>query len=158
MAISYDEYVKKRKKNQGYYESEELIKEYLNSKKETLKPSDYGTKAPKGEKRSWFNKAAFDDGYDFGDVTKTILGTTKDVTDDMYTGVARIGEGVVDLGAYAVGGVANMVGSKKLADSTKEFIASVLAQKAVGESMDHAIQDRLVDETLKEIGDNTWLS
>ena len=37
-------------------------------------------------------------------------------------------------------------------------VAAVLAEKAVGESMNDAIQDRLVEETLKEIGDDTWLS
>ena len=50
---------------------------------------------------------------------------------------------------------------QKITDDVKKemiSVASVLAQKAVGESMDHAIQDRLVDETLKEIGDGTWLS
>ena len=50
---------------------------------------------------------------------------------------------------------------QKITDDVKKemiSVASVLAEKAVGESMDHAIQDRLVDETLKEIGDGTWLS
>ena len=37
-------------------------------------------------------------------------------------------------------------------------VASELAKKAVGDSMDITVQDRLVDETLKEIGDGTWLS
>ena len=45
-------------------------------------------------------------------------------------------------------------------DVKKEMIsvASAMAEKAVGTSMDGSIQDRLVDETLKEIGDGTWLS
>ena len=50
---------------------------------------------------------------------------------------------------------------QKITDDVKKemiSVASVLAEKAVGESMDHAIQDRLVEETLKEIGDGTWLS
>lgn len=50
---------------------------------------------------------------------------------------------------------------KKITDDVKKemiSVAAVLAEKAVGESMDHAIQDRLVEETLKEIGDGTWLS
>ena len=50
---------------------------------------------------------------------------------------------------------------QKITDDVKKemiSVASVLAEKAVGESMDHAIQERLVDETLKEIGDGTWLS
>ena len=50
---------------------------------------------------------------------------------------------------------------KKITDDVKKemiSVAAVLAEKADGESMDHAIQDRLVEETLKEIGDGTWLS
>ena len=50
---------------------------------------------------------------------------------------------------------------RKITDDVKKemiSVAAVLAEKAVGASMDHAIQDRLVEETLKEIGDGTWLS
>ena len=45
-------------------------------------------------------------------------------------------------------------------DVKKEMIsvAAAMAQKAVGSSMDVSVQERLVDETLKEIGDGTWLS
>ena len=50
---------------------------------------------------------------------------------------------------------------QKAADDVKKemiSVATVLAEKAVGASMDHAIQDRLVEETLKEIGEGTWLN
>lgn len=50
---------------------------------------------------------------------------------------------------------------QKLADEVKQEmigIATMLAGKAVAASMNADIQDSLVDETLKEIGDNTWLS
>ena len=45
-------------------------------------------------------------------------------------------------------------------DVKKEMIsvAGELAKKAVGDSMDGNIQDQLVEDTLKEIGDGTWLS
>lgn len=45
-------------------------------------------------------------------------------------------------------------------DVKKEMIsvASAVARKAVGNSMDVSVQESLVDETLKEIGDSTWLS
>ncbi|MDD6201882.1 MAG: F0F1 ATP synthase subunit B [Lachnospiraceae bacterium] len=48
---------------------------------------------------------------------------------------------------------------KKIADDVKKEMISVacaVAEKAIGTSMDASIQDRLVDETLKEIGDSTW--
>ncbi|MGN1156493.1 MAG: F0F1 ATP synthase subunit B [Agathobacter sp.] len=37
-------------------------------------------------------------------------------------------------------------------------IASLMAQKVVSASIDTTIQDTLVEETLKEMGDSTWLS
>lgn len=37
-------------------------------------------------------------------------------------------------------------------------IASLMAQKVVAASMNVQIQDTLVEETLKEMGDSTWLS
>ena len=46
--------------------------------------------------RSWFQKGAFADGYQFGDITKTILGTGVDAGGDAATGVVGIGEKVVD--------------------------------------------------------------
>ena len=45
-------------------------------------------------------------------------------------------------------------------DVKKEIIgvATAMAKKAVEGNMDVSVQDSLVDETLKEIGDGTWLS
>lgn len=45
-------------------------------------------------------------------------------------------------------------------DMKKEMIqiASLMAGKVVAASIDTTIQDSLVDETLKEMGDSTWLS
>lgn len=50
---------------------------------------------------------------------------------------------------------------KKAADDIKKEIikvATLMAGKVVAVSVDEKTQDALVEETLKEIGDNTWLS
>ena len=50
---------------------------------------------------------------------------------------------------------------QKLADEVKKEIisvASLMAGKVVAASMDAQIQDQLIEETLKEMGENTWLS
>lgn len=50
---------------------------------------------------------------------------------------------------------------RKVSDEVKKEIisvASVMAGKVVSASIDTAIQDRLIEETLKEIGDKTWLN
>lgn len=50
---------------------------------------------------------------------------------------------------------------KKAVDELKQelvTIASMMAAKAVGNSIDVKIQDALIDETLKEMGESTWQS
>ncbi|MBQ9913048.1 MAG: hypothetical protein IJO73_02345 [Clostridia bacterium] len=46
--------------------------------------------------RTWFKKGAFSDGYQFGDVTKTLLGTAADVGENIGTGIIGMGERAVD--------------------------------------------------------------
>ena len=50
---------------------------------------------------------------------------------------------------------------QKMADEVKKEIvavAALMASKVVASSVDVTIQDSLIDETLKEIGESTWLS
>ena len=50
---------------------------------------------------------------------------------------------------------------QKMADDVKKEIvavAALMAGKVVASQVDVTIQDSLIDETLKEIGDSTWLS
>jgi len=50
---------------------------------------------------------------------------------------------------------------KKVCDDVKKEIvavASVMAGKVVSASIDTTVSDRLIDETLREMGENTWLS
>lgn len=50
---------------------------------------------------------------------------------------------------------------KKAADDVKKEIikvATLMAGKVVAVSMDEKVQDALIEETLKEIGEETWLS
>ncbi len=50
---------------------------------------------------------------------------------------------------------------QKMSDDVKKEIisvASAMAGKVVSASIDEAVQNQLIDETLKEMGDDTWLS
>ena len=50
---------------------------------------------------------------------------------------------------------------QKLTDDVKKEIisvASLMAGKVVAASIDTKVQDQLIEETLKEMGENTWLS
>jgi len=54
-----------------------------------------------------------------------------------------------------------MLEKQKLADDVKKemiTVASAMAGKVVAAAMNTQIQEQLIDETLKEIGDSTWLS
>ena len=65
------------------------------------------------KKRTYFNKGLFEDGYDFGDVTKTLVATNVDMTKDLRKGAMRIGEGLVDTVAYGAGSVAKAFGNEE---------------------------------------------
>ena len=50
---------------------------------------------------------------------------------------------------------------QKLSDEVKQEIisvASIMAGKVVSASIDTTVQNQLIDETLKEMGDKTWLN
>jgi hypothetical protein len=57
----------------------------------------------KEEERTWFQKGAFEDGYQFGDVTKTILGTITDFGQEMSEGIAEMPENIIDTAAMILG-------------------------------------------------------
>ena len=71
------------------------------------------------KKLDFFQKGAFEDGYDFGDVTKSILGTLGDATVGAVKGVTKMAEGVVDAGAYGVAGIADRMGNDNFADELR---------------------------------------
>ena len=54
----------------------------------------------KKKERKWFQKGLFEDGYDFGDVSRTILGSTTDVLENLGSGIIGMGEKAVDAMAY----------------------------------------------------------
>ena len=74
----------------------------------------------KEEKDSWVKGGAFDDGYRFGDVTKTVYGTAGDIVTGAVKGVGRMVEGLVDLGTYGVAEVGDLFGADEFAEKTKK--------------------------------------
>lgn len=59
------------------------------------------------EERSWFKKGLFEDGYDIGDISRTILGTATDVLENVGSGIIGMGEKAVDSMAYIAPYAAN---------------------------------------------------
>ena len=90
-----------------------------------LKESGFGDGKPK--ESTWFQSSdLFDDGYDFGDLSRTLLSSAGDLLENATGGLLEIGEGVVDAGAFLVGGAADLFGADDFADDVKDFIADDL--------------------------------
>lgn len=71
-------------------------------------------------KLDFFQKGAFDDGYQFGDITKTILGTVGDAGVGIVKGGASLVEGITDVTRYGVAGVADAFGKETYADKVRK--------------------------------------
>lgn len=86
----------------------------------------------KKEKEWWeeiFQAGAFEDGYDFGDVTKTILGTAGDAGLTALKGVTRVGENVLDLLGYGGAQVLDWVGADDYAEQFRDTASEDLSGK-----------------------------
>ena len=77
--------------------------------------------AVKGLKNSGYVKAgAFDDGYQAGDVTKTILSTGADTLTNVVKGIFSVGEGIGDTINYGIAGISDMLGNEGFADTLRK--------------------------------------
>lgn len=86
------------------------------------------------QKTTWFDKGAFSDGYQAGDVIKTILGTIKDVEENVNTAVVDATENLIDTVASGVGWVGGLFGADKFQDKVGNFIAKdLLKSEKTGE-------------------------
>lgn len=73
------------------------------------------------EKKKWFQADAFKDGYDFGDITKSLGATVGDILVNAGQGLGSMGEGVVDLIAYASAYNAVRKGQKDKGEMLREW-------------------------------------
>ena len=87
---------------------------------ETEQLIDIDKDKKKKKKKKWYDGyidvGAFKDGYQFGDLSKTVSATTTDVSRNFTEGIVGMGEKIVDTGAGLIGNAAGLVG----ADGTKE--------------------------------------
>lgn len=102
----------------------------------TSKTTSKTTSNKEDDDRKWFEKGFFEDGYQFGDLGKTLLSTSQDITENMYAGIIGMGEKVVDAAAYAAGGIAGAFGSDSFKRNAQEFIAKDLYdEKAIAKKL-----------------------
>lgn len=87
--------------------------------------SDLGIDNGKVFKKS----STFKDGYDFGDITKTVLDTGATLGTEVAKGVANIGENIGDLASYGIAGVADLLGKDEYADKVRKNAQVSLVDK-----------------------------
>jgi len=130
-----DDYLAQKKKKKKYDTGDSFTDEYLNLTGYEISPeTDYVAPvkpssktediAPVKEEKEnkWFQSGLFEDGYQFGDIFKTIRSTDQDLATNITAGILGIGEKVVDAGATAVGAVGSLFGADEFADKTKDFV------------------------------------
>lgn len=87
--------------------------------------SDLGIDNGKVFKKS----SSFKDGYDFGDITKTVLDTGATLGTEVTKGVANIGENIGDLASYGIAGVADLLGKDEYAGKVRKNAQVSLVDK-----------------------------
>ena len=153
-----DDYLAQKKKKKKYDTGDSFTDEYLNltgyeisPETDNLAPIKSTSKtediAPVKEEKEnkWFQSGAFEDGYQFGDIFKTVTGTAKDLSTNIAAGILGIGEKVVDAGATAVGAVGSLFGADEFADKTKEFVKKDLYdEEKLAENLTGSVVTRIL--------------
>lgn len=132
MGELYDEYLKRRKKNKKRIADEwneenpdqKISKDDLAPVRTTVKSDDLApVKTTSGKwYEDWLDKPkAFSDGLDLFDIHKTILGSGKDVEQNIAKGILRAGEGILDAGTFAAGKISEAFGNEKFAEKAYTF-------------------------------------
>ena len=117
-----DEY----KQSRDYFRKviEEQYQKDVNKKTGTHSTLDDIAPVKKKEKeRTWFDTGAFDDGWQKGDVIKTILGTTGEAATSVLEGAARMGHNLAVLTAGGVAEAADFLGKDEYADKVRNRLA-----------------------------------
>ena len=116
----------------------------------------------KSEGDGLFQKGVFDDGYQFGDVAKTILGTAGDVTIGVAKGAVGLAEGLSDLLMYGGAGAASLLGNKDFSEELKKEAArsytDVLFGKGEEFVEDYSILGNMGDMAIEGVGQILGLS
>lgn len=113
----------------------------------------YAISPSEEEDTGLFKSGAFDDGYQFGDVTKTAIGTVGDFLGNAAKGFWGMFEGVSDAILHGASGVANLVGADDVASYLKNeanyetvekgfapFLNAVNENSVLGNTMDSVAQ------------------
>jgi hypothetical protein len=109
-------------------ELQNKVKEASNLQAPNSKKTEISIINNQKEKKNWFQANELEDGYQFGDISKTILGTGTDIVQDLATGILSPIENVFDIGTNVVATVQNILGFKDAAKKTRNFADKNITQ------------------------------
>lgn len=109
-------------------ELQNKVKEASNVQAPNSKKTEISIVNNQKEKKNWFQANELEDGYQFGDISKTILGTGTDIVQDLATGILSPIENVLDIGTNVVATVQNILGFKDAAKKTRNFADKNITQ------------------------------
>ena len=69
---------------------------------------------------NWVDSGAFKDGYQFGDITKTLGSTVGDIGLNVVEGIMSMGEGIGDLANYGIASIQGYLGYKDQANERRQ--------------------------------------
>lgn len=118
-----NQYLKNKSKYDRELEEQSKKKPRIRTVREVAEENgiDLGVlKSEKSSKGFFKDSKAFDDGYHFGDITKTVVSTGGDLLTDIGEGFIGATEGVADWGQYRTADVLNFFGQKKAAEAVKK--------------------------------------
>ena len=113
------------------------------------------TEKDEDDDKKWYQKifqksGAFDDGYQFGDVLKTVGGSVGDLGVNVLKGAGRLVEGVTDLAGHGIAGVADWIGQDEWAENFRDEVNQSVVDRAA------APVDKFLDDysVFGELGDS----
>ena len=99
------------------------------------------------EEDAYFTSGLLSDGYDYGDISRTIIGTAKDASNNFWSGALETPENLIDAALIGVGHVSDFFGNHSYAETLYKASGKDLYD---AKSMLEAPSIR--DQLLKEVG------
>lgn len=114
------------------------------------------SKVKKEKKLDFFQKGAFEDGYQFGDVTKTVLGTAGDTGLGVVKGALGTIEGIADFVDYRVADAADFFGADEYADRLRDITSKSWVDAATNKADEffdnYSVLGRTSDAAIQGVG------
>lgn len=132
--MSWEEYKKKKEQNKSNVNTnissstntEMSSWEKYKHKREQDKKNSETKSASLNTKNTdnYVNSGGFHDGYQIGDISRTILGTASDIGMNAIEGIVGIGEGIGDFASAGIAQVADWTGNDEYANRVRNNIAN----------------------------------